>query len=70
MLDEEHGEVLRKARDRREKLCALVLRHPSGRLVEQQHARARGERERDFEQALLAVGELAGQPMAHAGEIQ
>src|SRR5882762_1725848 len=49
VLDEEHGEVLRKARDRREKLCALVLRHAGGRLVEQKHARARGERERSEE---------------------
>ena len=38
---------------------ALVRRDAGGRLVEQQHARARRQRERDLEQALLAVGELA-----------
>ena len=37
----------------------LLLRHAGRRLVEQQHARAARERQRDLEQPLLAVGERA-----------
>ena len=53
-----------------EQLGALVLRHAGGRLVEQQHARPRGERERDLEQALLAIGQLARQSMEILLQIQ
>ncbi len=60
VLDEKDGQLARQVRDRVEQRRALVLRHAGGGLVEQQHARARGEGERDFEQALLAVGEFAG----------
>ncbi len=45
--------------DRLEQLAALAGGHAGGRLVEQQHARARRERQRDLDQALLAVGEVA-----------
>ena len=60
VLDEQHRDVLRQVVDRGEQLGALVARHAGGRLVEQQHLGLGRERERDFEQPLLAVGELAG----------
>ena len=40
------------------------LRHAGRRLVEQQHLRPRRQRQRDLEQALLAIGEFARRPMA------
>ena len=39
-------------------LVPLGLGHAGGRLVEQQHARLAGDRERDLQQALLAVGQV------------
>ncbi len=39
---------------------ALALGHAGGGLVEQQHARLGGDRDRDLEQALLAVGQRRG----------
>ena len=56
VLDEQHRDVARQAGDDLEQLGALVARHAGGRLVEQQHARAQRERERDLEQALAAIG--------------
>ena len=46
------------------------LRHAGRRLVEQQHLRPGRERERDLEQPLLAVGELARRPVAARAEPQ
>ena len=43
---------------------------PGGRLVEQQHLRPGGERQRDLEEPLLAVGELAGLAGADVAEHQ
>src|SRR5438132_3114537 len=63
VLDEEHGELVREIRDHGEELGAFALWHARGRLIQQQHARAGGERERDLEQALLPVGELARFPI-------
>ena len=57
MLDQQHGDVARQAADDRENVVALALRHAGGGLVEQQHARLGGDRDRDLEQALLAVGQ-------------
>ncbi len=70
VLDEEHRQVAREAFHGGEQGGALVLGHARCRLVEQQHARARGERERDLEQPLLAVGELAGQPVRGFFQVQ
>ena len=64
VLDEKHGDVLRQAGDGREQLGALLARHAGGRLVEQQHLRLRRQRQRDLEQPLLAVGQLARQAVA------
>src|SRR3989442_7105606 len=44
VLDEEHGELAREIRDHGEELGALALRHAGGRLIQQQHARARYRR--------------------------
>ena len=62
VLDEQHGDVARQAGDGGEQLGALVARHAGGRLVQQQHLGLGGERQRDLQQPLLAVGELARQP--------
>ena len=48
----------------------LGFRHAGGRLVEQQHARPAGDRERDLEQALLAVGQGRGALVHHVGEME
>ena len=48
---------LGQRRDRVEDVVPLGLGHAGGRLVEQQHARPAGDRERDLQQALLAVGQ-------------
>src|SRR5499433_3155703 len=46
VLDEQHRDLLREAGDDREYLGALLLRHTGRRLVEQQHLRLGGERDR------------------------
>ena len=53
-----------------EKFRALVARHAGGRLVEQQHLRPGGERERDLQQALAAVGQFARRAIAVVAEHQ
>src|SRR5215470_11939569 len=70
VLDQEHRHVGRQRRDRRQDLVALVLGHAGGRLVEQQHARAAGDGERNLDQALLAVGQIAGAFVHHVGEVE
>ncbi len=70
VLDEQDRDVARQSGDHREQLGALPLRHSGGGLVEQQHLRPGGERERDLEEPLLAVGELAGRPIAVRAELQ
>ncbi len=49
---------------------ALVLRHAGRRLVEQQHARLAGDRDRDLEQPLLAVRQDRGALVHHVGEME
>src|SRR5262245_20005441 len=68
VLDEEHRDRLRQLCDRSEERRALVPWYAGRRLIEQQHLRPGGERERDLEQPLLAVGELARQPVAVLAE--
>src|SRR5205809_403684 len=70
VLDEQHRELAGQARDHGEELRALVLRHTGRGLIQEQHARPGGERERDLEQALLAVGELARRAVRRLGEAQ
>ena len=48
--------------------CALGHRQPGERLVEQQDARARRERQPHVEQALAAIGERGGLGALDAGE--
>ena len=47
----------------------LGRREPGGRLVEQDEARRAGERERDLELALLAVGQLGDALLLHGGQM-
>ena len=60
----------RQRRDGRQNLVTLVLGDAGRRLVEQQHARAAGDGERDLEQPLLAVGQIAGALVHHVGEME
>ena len=61
VLDQEHGDVARQGGDGGEDIVALAFGNAGGGLVEQQHARLGGNRDRDLEQALLAVGQRRGQ---------
>src|ERR687887_255622 len=70
VLDEEHRDVLRQIGDDGEQLGALALRHSRRRLVEQEHFRPGGERERDLQQPLLAIGQFVGGPKAVRAEPQ
>ena len=54
--------------DQRVHARGLLRAHAGGRLVEQQHARLAGERERDLELALAAIADLADRSLAHVGE--
>ena len=59
VLDQKDCDILRQGGQRRQDVLALLLRHASRGLIEQQHARPGCERQRDFEQALFAVREFA-----------
>src|ERR1043166_684725 len=70
VLDEQHRDVAREVRDDLEQFLALVARDAGGGLIEQQHLRPGGERERDFEQALAAIGQFARRAIAVVAEHQ
>ena len=70
VLDEQDRDVGRQRADGLEDLLALAFGHARDRLVEQQHARLAGERERDLEQAALAVGERVDRPVHHVDEAE
>ena len=70
VLDEQHGDVAREAGDGGEQFRALLARHAGRRLVEQQHLRPGRQRQRDFEKALLAVGQFARRAVANRAELQ
>ena len=59
-----------KRGERGENVVALLLRHAGGGLVEQQHAGLTGERQRDLEQPLLAVGERARRLIVDLGQAE
>ena len=49
-----------KARDGGENFVAFVLGNSGCRFIEQQHAWTAGDRDRDLQQTLLAVGQYRG----------
>ena len=49
-------------------VVGFLVAHAGGRLVEQQQARLQGQRHHDLGRALIAVGQLAHQPVGLAGE--
>jgi hypothetical protein len=57
MFDEQDRHIRGEAGEARQDFMPIGLRHAGGRFVEQQHFRAAGDGERDFEQPLLAVGQ-------------
>ena len=62
LLDEQHGDAKRAdLRELGHEARRFHRIHAGNRLVQQQQLRLRGERDRDFEQALLAVGQRAAQ---------
>ena len=68
MLDEQDRDVGRQGVDGLEDLLPLAFGNAGDRLVEQQHARPAGERQRDLEQAALAVGERMDRLVHDLGE--
>src|ERR1700736_291494 len=59
VLDEDDRDVPGKRGDDGEQLAALRGRNTRGGLVEQQHLRPGRERQRNFQQTLLAIGKVA-----------
>ena len=70
MLDQEHGDVARQGGDGGENVVALAFGNAGGGLVEQQHARLGGDRDRDLEQALLAIGQGRGRLVHHVEQME
>ena len=68
VLDEQDGDaqVVAQPADEARHLGGLGGVHARGRLVEQQQPRLRGERPRDLESTLVAVGQVAGLDVALA----
>ncbi len=64
VLDDDDGERARQLLDQRVHARGFLRAHAGGRLVEQQHARLAGERERDLELALAAIADLADRSVA------
>ena len=58
VLDDDEADVAGQGRQDLDQFAPLGRREAGRRLVEQDEARRAGERERDLELALLAVGEL------------
>ena len=63
-------QVVGQACDGLEHFAAFFLRHAGGRLVEQQHLRPGGERQRDLEQALTSVRQFARDLIAAVAQLQ
>src|SRR5690349_25071218 len=68
VLDQDERQLARQRADQLGHGRALGGREAGGGLVEEQQARAPGERERELELALLAVGERAREPRARPRE--
>ena len=66
----EEGAIVDERADHVEDQMALGRRHAGGRLVEQQHARVLCQRDRDLDQALAAIGQLAHDLERIVGETQ
>src|SRR5215210_92681 len=68
VLDEDHCALLVEPEDQVHHGARLLRAHAGGRLVEEQKARVAGERHRDLEAALVAVGEVLDRVMPAGGE--
>ena len=60
MLDQQHGDAGADALDQLDHAPRFLRPHARHRLVEQHQPGLRGEREADFQRALLAVRERTG----------
>ena len=70
MLDQQHGDVARQGCDRGQDIVALAFGNAGGGLVEQQHARLGRDRDRDLQQALLAVRQRRGRLVHHVEQME
>src|SRR5674476_975365 len=70
MLDEQNADLARQLGQHRKQLIALALGYASGGIIKQQHRRSTGERQCDFEQALLAIGECTRLAHANVGQVE
>src|SRR5262245_28683804 len=68
MLDQQDRQLALELAQRPDHARALLRSHSGHRLVEQQHARSRGERHGDLELPVLAVTEIGDQYVAPLGE--
>ena len=68
MLDEQQRALAPQVPEDRHHPGGLLGSHARHRLVEQQQARPGGERHRDLELAMLAVGEVSGRVLGPLGE--
>ena len=70
VLDQQDRHVGGQPGQRGEHLGPLADRHAGGRFVEKQRARAARQRQRDFQQPLLAVGQRARRPVHLANQVE
>ncbi len=68
VLDQKHRDVARQTGDCGQDIVALAFGNAGGRLVEQKHARLARDRDRDLEQALLAVSQRRGRLLHDIGQ--
>ena len=69
VLDDDVADMRRQRGQDLDQLEPLGRREPCRRLVEQDEARRAGERERDLELALLAVGEFRNALLLDGGQM-
>ena len=70
MLDQQHRHLTRQCPHCREDVVALAFRHAGRGLVEQQHARSRGESNRDLEQPLPSIRQVDRLLAEHVAEVK
>ena len=70
MLDQQDRHIGGQRGERGQNVVALLLGHAGGGFVEQQHARTAGERQRDLQQPLLAVGERPRRLVVDLGQAE
>ncbi len=70
MFDEKYGHFARQSGDDAKQFRAFCRRNAGAGLIEQQDFRPGRQRQRDLHQALLAVGQIAGQRIGFLQQMQ